>query len=243
MKVTVLGNNGAYPSAGGACSSYLVQSNGLKILVDAGSGSLSNLMKVMDPADLDAIIISHLHWDHITDIPVLYYNLHLGRIKGREIKSIPLYMPDSPAGQFEIISKFNAFDVNVLNDQSIIDIGKLTITTALMTHPVETYALKFTDGAKNLVYSADTTYNPRLPKLASGCSMLMADSAFLDKNITASSPHMSASQCARIASDAGIEKLMLTHLMADTDPRTYLDEAIEIFKNTSVTKVMETYEV
>ena len=243
MKVTVLGNNGAYPAAGGACSSYLIESNGIKILADAGSGSLSNLMRIMDPADLDAIIITHLHWDHITDLPVLYYNLHLARIKGHEIENIQLYMPDSPAGQFEIIEGFNAYDVNILNENSELKIGGITITTAPMTHPVQTYALKFSDGEKSLVFSADTTFNAGLVKLAAGCNMLLADSAFLDEDLTPASPHMSAAQCARIASDAGVEKLMLTHLMADTNPQAYLDEALGIFKYTSITKILETYEV
>jgi len=243
MKVTILGNNGPFPAAGGACSSYLIEADGKKVLADAGSGSLSNLMKCMDPAELDAIILTHLHWDHITDIPVLFYYLHVSRLQGREIPVIPLYLPASPVGVFEIISGFNAFDINILNEESIINIDKLKVTTASMTHPVESYALKFTANGKSLVYSGDTTYNSKLPVFAAGCDLLITASAFLDEELTSASPHMSAAQCARVASDAGVIRLLLSHLNPNTDADEYLQEASAFFTKTTVSELMKEYEV
>lgn len=243
MKITILGNNGPFPAPGGACSSYLIDSNGTKILVDAGSGSLSNLMKIMDPVDLDAIILSHLHWDHMTDIPILYYYLHINRINGGKFDDIPLYMPKTPPAMFETISSFSAFDINVLNKETIINQNDFKITTARMTHPVESYALKFSHMGKSIVYSGDTTYNPGLAVFSAGCNLLITDSGFLDEQLTPSSPHMSSAQCARVAADAGAGRLLLSHLNPGTDTDDYLVEAVATFKKTYIANLMKEYEV
>lgn len=243
MKVTVLGNNGPYPAPGGACSSYLFESKGTRILADIGSGSFSNLMKVMDPADLDAIILTHLHWDHITDIPVLYYYLHIAQLNGRDITPIPLYMPKTPASVYEILSGFNMFKTHILNDRQTIFIKNIELETALMTHPVETYALGFSSGGKSIVYSGDTTYNKRLPVFAEGCDILITDSAFLDSQLKEKSPHMSAAQSAQVALNAGVKRLLLSHQVPGIDKNAYKMEAGLIYKNAEITELMRAYEV
>ncbi len=243
MKVTILGNNGPFPSAGGACSSYLIECEGVRVLADAGSGSLSNLMKIMNPSELDAVILSHLHWDHMTDIPVLFYNLHVRRLGGEQFQNIPLYLPQTPMAMFETIAGFSAFDINVLNGDSRINIRDLEITAAPMTHPVESYATKYSKNGKSIVYSGDTTHNTLLPVFASGSDLLITDSGFLERQMTESSPHMSALQCARIASDAGVGKLILSHLNPNTSREQYIKEARTVFAKTDAAVLMETIEV
>src|SRR5699024_12774482 len=73
MKVTIIGFWGGYPAAGGATSAYLVEEKDFKLLVDAGSGSLSKLQNYINISDLDAVIVSHYHHDHVADIGVLQY--------------------------------------------------------------------------------------------------------------------------------------------------------------------------
>ena len=68
MKLTVLGNNGPFPSAGGACSGYLLTNGQTKILIDCGNGTLSNLQKITGLESLDAIIMTHLNSDHSSDM-------------------------------------------------------------------------------------------------------------------------------------------------------------------------------
>lgn len=243
MKITVLGNNGPYPAPGGACSSYLIETGNTKILADAGSGSLSNLMKIMDPADLDGIFLTHLHWDHITDISVLYYYLHVSYLKGRNIKPISLYLPETPKANFETISGFNMFKTHILKDSQTIFIKDMEVATAAMTHPVETYALGFSSESKSIVYSGDTTYNNRLPIFADGCDILITDSAFLDNQLKETSPHMSAAQSARVALKAKVKRLLLSHQVPGTEKKSYTMEAKLIFKNVEATNLMQTYEV
>ena len=82
MKLTVLGNNGPYPAAGSACSGYLLQSGAANILIDCGNGVLSNIQKIISLDELDAVILTHLHSDHISDMYVLKYAIQLRRKRG-----------------------------------------------------------------------------------------------------------------------------------------------------------------
>ena len=70
MYLTILGNNGPFPAPGGACSSYLLESDSgeTKLLIDAGTGSLARLMDIARPETLDAVVLSHLHFDHMSDL-------------------------------------------------------------------------------------------------------------------------------------------------------------------------------
>ena len=69
MELTVLGKYGPYPKAGGgAASGYLVKNGGDSLLLDMGSGTLSRLLSSVDLKNLGGIFISHLHYDHTTDL-------------------------------------------------------------------------------------------------------------------------------------------------------------------------------
>lgn len=92
MDLRVIGCDGSYPSANGACSGYLVQHEDNAILLDCGSGVLSKLMALTDPAKLKAIIITHWHHDHASDLLVLQYYLLIHQ------KTLIIYAPldDNP---------------------------------------------------------------------------------------------------------------------------------------------------
>ena len=76
MRLTILGNNGPFPAPGGACSGYLVESDSgeTRILLDCGTGVLAHLTQLTPDIHLDAVVLSHLHYDHMSDmLPMHYY--------------------------------------------------------------------------------------------------------------------------------------------------------------------------
>ena len=78
LSLTVIGCSGTYSSTKSACSAYLVQTASTSVLLDAGPGSSIELQKHVALADLDAIILSHEHPDHWTEMPSLYHAYRYG---------------------------------------------------------------------------------------------------------------------------------------------------------------------
>src|SRR5690606_10081583 len=68
MKLTVVGCSGSFPSPDSACSSYLVEADGYRLLLDMGNGALGALQRHCGLYDLDAVALSHLHADHCIDM-------------------------------------------------------------------------------------------------------------------------------------------------------------------------------
>ena len=68
MRLTVLGGCGAWPAAGQACSGYLVEQDGFRLLVDPGYAIVPRLLELIDAAEVDAVLVSHGHPDHCADL-------------------------------------------------------------------------------------------------------------------------------------------------------------------------------
>ena len=75
MRVTVLGKSPSWQDAAGACSGYLAQEQGARVLLDCGNGVFSKLRHVCDYVDVDAVVITHLHADHFLDLVPFSYAL------------------------------------------------------------------------------------------------------------------------------------------------------------------------
>src|SRR5919201_1523644 len=75
MRITVLGKSPSWQDAGGACSGYLVEDDGTRLLLDCGNGVFSKLRQRLEYTELDAILISHLHADHFLDLVPYAYAL------------------------------------------------------------------------------------------------------------------------------------------------------------------------
>ncbi len=75
MQITVLGKSPSWQDADGACSGYLVQEGEYALLLDCGNGVFSKLRRFRDYVDIDAVLISHLHADHLLDLVPYSYAL------------------------------------------------------------------------------------------------------------------------------------------------------------------------
>ncbi len=73
MRLTVLGCAGTFPGPRSGCSSYLVEHDGFRLLLDAGNGAVGALQRHGGLLDLDAVLLSHLHADHCVDLVAYAY--------------------------------------------------------------------------------------------------------------------------------------------------------------------------
>ena len=91
----MLGKSPAWQDADGACSGYLVEGGGQVVLLDCGPGVFSKLRTVVEYQSVDAIVISHLHADHILDLVPFASGLRYRPWDGRAAAAAA----DRPAGR------------------------------------------------------------------------------------------------------------------------------------------------
>jgi ribonuclease BN (tRNA processing enzyme) len=243
VKLTVLGNNGPFPSAGGACSGYLLTSGATNIMIDCGNGTLSNLQKLTGLGKLDAIILTHLHNDHISDMHVLKYAVQIKRARGQFDHLIRVYAPPEPAEEYSRLDVKDAFELKTISSDTVLEFGDMTLTFAGMKHPAMDYAVAAVCGGRKFVFSGDTSWTDEIVSFAKGAELVMLDAGFLEKDLTPASPHMSAAQCGAAAKLAGARRLLLTHFWPDYDVNDLLAEARRNFADVEAAEIMKSYEI
>lgn len=212
MKVTVIGCWGGYPKAGEATSGYLFQNGQYNLLVDCGSGVLSNLQKFINVENLDAVILSHYHYDHTADIgPLQYARLIKGRL-GNTLRPLNIYGPFEDSQDFE---KLTMNDITLgfgYGEEDELILGPFGIKFCRTKHPVQSYAVKIYDESGCIVYTGDSSYFKELADFAKGADLIICECNLYRGQDGSSAGHMNSSDAADIAEEAGASHLLLTHL-------------------------------
>lgn len=214
MKLTTLGCWGGYPYKDGGTTSYLLTGHdGFQLLMDAGSRSLNELEKEISPLDLDAVLISHYHPDHVADLEVLSHYRQLYPKHLWESKVLPIYAHDEDRPEFDKltipeVSKGIAYDVDGMQS-----IGPFDITFIKTVHPVICYAFRIVERETGqiLLFTADTGYFEGLADFVKGADLFLAD-VYLYEGNENHPAHLTTKEAGEIAVQAGVKKLVLTHM-------------------------------
>ncbi|SDC44410.1 Ribonuclease BN, tRNA processing enzyme [Pelagirhabdus alkalitolerans] len=210
MKLTTVGFWGGYPEQGEATSSFLIEKDGFKLLVDAGSGALSQLPKYTDPYSLDAVILSHYHHDHIADVGVLQYHMLVQNGVRQAERVLPIYGHNHDKASFDSLT--HQFTTGVAyNPETTLNLGPFEIQFMPTEHPVTCFAMRITDGEDTIVYTADSSYLDGFIEFSEGADLLITDCNFYDGQDGSAKGHMNAKECAHIANHANVDTLVLSH--------------------------------
>jgi ribonuclease BN (tRNA processing enzyme) len=237
MKLTVLGYWGGYPTRNEGTSSYLLESNDFYLLIDAGSASLIALENHLNPLELDALILSHYHADHIADVGVLQYTRQLKRLDNEQTRAsiLPIYGHQEDMENFNRLTKDRVTNGVAYTEDEVLIIGPFEITFMKTLHPVPCYALRIKeiDTGKVLVFTADSGYLPEFIPFSKDADVLLADTN-LFMGMENHRIHMTSIEVARIAREANIPKLILTHLPQEVDLELLRAQAINESPETEV---------
>jgi ribonuclease BN (tRNA processing enzyme) len=213
LNLTVLGCSGSYPGPANACSGYLVRAGDTRVWLDAGPGTLSNLQTHIGLEDVDAIVLSHRHPDHWTDIEGFFVACRYVI----ERSGIPVY---APRGLDDLLrvgpGTSPTFEWHHITDGDRVTIGGMTFTFSQTDHIYETLAVRVDESGRSLGYSADTGPAWSLEALGPGLHLALCESTVLD-DLAGTLPHLSARQAGATAKAAGVERLLLTHLWPTID--------------------------
>jgi ribonuclease BN (tRNA processing enzyme) len=217
VKVTLVGCAGSFPGPDSPASCYLLEHEGTSILLDLGNGALGALQRYTDIYDVDAVVLTHLHADHCLDL-ASYYVARRFHPDGPR-RRIPVHGPAGTAGRMARAYDM-AEDPGMSREFAFVDhravpvaIGPFTLTTAPMAHPVPCFGLRVEAGGRSVVYSGDTGPTDALVGLARGADLALFEASFLDGD-NPPGLHLSARQAAEHARRAGVDHLVLTHLVA-----------------------------
>ena len=238
MRLHLLGVNGPFPESRGATSGYLLESGNDLIQFDLGSGVLSALTAVAAPESLSALFITHWHYDHTADIPVLMYRLQACH------KVLPVFGPaDSSSALCRMIRDTSCFSFTEVTQDFSFTLGQAEIRAFTARHPVPSFGYRVSSGGKVFCYTGDTN---TLPSLSSDCrssDLLLADGLFPSEFWTESKPHLSAELAAQLALDSCAKKLIITHLNPFYPRRTLLEEARKVFPSVLLAEAGEVIEL
>ena len=211
FSLTVIGCSGTYSSADASCSSYLLRTPTTTVLVDAGPGSSMELQRHVSLEELDAIVISHEHPDHWTELPVLYHAYRYGI----ERADMPVYGTAGTLALLESVSPHStstAFSWTTIDASSTLSIGDIDFTFSETDHPVETLAVLARSGGKTIGYSADTGPDWSPSDLGSDIDLLVYETTLPNELEDEGIPHVSGREAGIRAAASGVGHLVLTHV-------------------------------
>jgi ribonuclease BN (tRNA processing enzyme) len=219
LSVIVVGCDGSWTGPGGAGSGYVVASGTTCLLLDAGPGTFANLQQCIEPATIDAVIISHHHPDHWTDLYAL--TTHARFALGRQ--GIPVYAPAGLAERARLEDS-PVIEWHEVTDGDTVQIGALACVFCRTDHSFETLAVRIDGGGRALGYSADTGPGWSLAELGTDLDLVLSEATYTVEH-EGTAGHLSGRQAGEQARKAGARRLVVTHRWPTIDPSTLADEA------------------
>ncbi len=252
MRLEVLGSWAGSPGAGGSCSGYLLADGDTKILFDCGPGVVPVLQEHVEPDEVSAVFISHMHADHSLDLLTYAYRLIRFTWRGLdldEVERIPLYLPPGGLtvldhllaaygrpGSGKLDNPFTrAFAPRELEPEEEVWVGDTRVVAHPVQHPVPAYGYRAESPVATFGYSGDTALCMGLGRIALGADMLLCDASATrdsDPALVEKGGHLSGRQAGALAEEMGVKQLVLTHLSRQ-DPEwliSLLDEAKSEFR-------------
>jgi ribonuclease BN (tRNA processing enzyme) len=225
MHLSVVGAGPAYTDRPGATgAAYLLRFRDASLLLDLGQGSFTRLAGILDPATLDAVVISHLHPDHFIDLVALRHYLRWEQPR-RRVRVI------GPAGldaRLDALHDEPGFTAAALDVEALAvgiqSIGPFEVQATRVAHTDSSFGFRVsTRGADSraegpgLVYSGDCGRAEDLDLIARPGDSLLCEVSFGPGPVAPGAEHLDGTAVGDLASRVRVERVLLTHLQMGFD--------------------------
>jgi ribonuclease BN (tRNA processing enzyme) len=230
ISLTILGCDGSHQHAGGAASGYLVRSwaSGTSVWMDAGPGTFGNLQRFTDPLQLSAIVLTHEHHDHFSDVEGFITAARW--VYGFQRDPVPVYA--APGVRGHLTQDIDGIlDWHEVGDGDGVVVGDLRVSFSRTAHPPVTLATRLQGPSSALGYSADSGPEWSLSALGPGLDLALCEATYTSDH-KGPPIHMSGSEAGSNARLAGARRLVVTHRWPTVDAAEVLAEATEAFGGT-----------
>jgi ribonuclease BN (tRNA processing enzyme) len=234
MELIILGSGTGVPSLRRGAPAALLKIEYKNLLIDIGSGTLQKTLRFgISYLDLDALILTHLHPDHTSDlVPFFFackYSLaprtkelyliggkgmrefyeRLKEVYGHWVKadSFKLHIQEAPRGKRDLLG--------------------ICFATFPLQHTRSSIGLRFEHEGKVLAYSGDTDYCQELIEMGRGADLLVLECSF--PNERKIQGHLTPKLAGKVAKEAEAKKLVLTHFYPPCDEADIISQCREEF--------------
>lgn len=231
MKLQVVGSSGTFPVPGRPGSGYLIEQSGTRVWCDAGPGTFVNLP--VDSYMIDAIVISHQHPDHCTDV---FTAFHTWTYCPDPRTNVPIYAPQAV---WDRVSGFldggqgsrlrETFNFTPVWTGDVVEIGDLTVSFVEMDHSVPTVGSRWEAENRTLFFTGDTGPKGDWQDMARGADLLLSEAAYQERGEDDYPHHLTSAEAGRIAREAEAGRLVLTHIPPYLDVSRSVSEAESTF--------------
>ena len=223
LRLTVLGCSTAAPHPATPTAGFLVEWGSTALLLDVGQGVIRNLQRVLDPHDLTAVIIGHMHADHYLDVVGLRYLYPWGEPAETPL---PMHLPPGGRRRLDALATAvserdgffdDAFDAVEFDPDTILTVGDLQVRFIRGRHYVPAWGVvvEAPDGTR-LAYTGDTGPSDAVAHAVGGAHLLLIESALHDAaHDDLERGHLTPEEALAMAATAGVRSAMLVHYAPD----------------------------
>ena len=238
-RVVVLGGCGAWPEPGGACSGFLVEHDGFRVVLDLGYGTLPRLLALLrstTAVGLDAVVATHDHPDHVVDL----HGLFRARLyDGQHLPRVALYAPEAVLERVAsledcerpLIERVFAWQPLPAGEY---ELGPFRLESWSLPHYVPNAGVRLSTPELTIAYTGDTGPDPALADLGRDAELFIVDAT--DRYQDADEPpgaepsmNLTGREAGEAANAAGAHRLMLTHFWPGNDRDRSRAAAAEVF--------------
>lgn len=225
MQVYILGCWGAFPKAGEACSGVLVCVGGKNFLLDLGCGVYPELLKQIPAAELSGVFLSHLHYDHMSDMGALRYHYDYLTRTGQRDGRLDVFAPNKP---WELFRQMESPFLNVqpAREGSLYERDGVRITAIPVEHTIACFAYCIEAYGKKVVYYTDTIYRPQDEPFIRNADLFICEATRTQESRhTVGAGHMTDYEAGKMAALSDVKALCLYHLPGDAQMERIYENA------------------
>lgn len=224
LTVTFAGSGDAFGSGGRfqACIHIRPSDSAAPVLLDCGATSLTALKRCgLDPGEVGAVFVSHLHGDHFAGLPFLILDGQFSR------RTAPLVVVGPPGTKRRLETAMECmfpgssavqrrYHVNVVEiaPGSAASAANVEVTAWAAAHPsgAPALALRLALDGKIIAYTGDTAWTDALIEVAAGADLLIAEAYYRDKAVP---HHLRLADIENHRAELASRRIVLTHMSAD----------------------------
>lgn len=233
----MLGGCGAWPEAGRACSGFLLEYEGFRLVLDLGYGTLPRLLALLGSpvaTGLDAVVVTHDHPDHVVDL----HGLFRARLyDGAELPRIPLYAPEAVLDRVAGLE-----DADRATAERVFawrplpagphEVGPFRLESVALPHYVLNAGVRLSADGLVVAYSGDTGPDPALAELGRDADLFIVEATDRGQQQPGGSGpalDLTAREAGEAAAAAGARRLLLTHFWPGNDRERSRADAAAVF--------------